>query len=170
MIIPSTGSIQKTPFVGTPNESVLIASVPLNVQKHFPATVSDLITINAPIDSTITRIFSVHADLYPGGMTISEVSGNYVLEFKTTLFFTAEINNEYVMLLSDAIDVVGVIGPVADIPVPPTPPATAPVIDTIDTALSASGASVVGKITVGAFDMNATQLMSLNVVINPDIQ
>lgn len=170
MIIPSMGSIEKTPFVGTPGESVLITSVPLNVHKHFPAAVSDLITIKGPIGTKITNIFGVHANMYPGDMEISEVAGKYVLEFKTTIFFTAEINHDYVMLLSDSIDVVGEIGPVADIPVPPTPPATAPAIGVSDTAISACGDSVVGKITVGAFDMNATQLMSLNVVINPDIQ
>lgn len=169
MIIPSTGSIQKTPFVGTPSESVLITAVPLNVQKHFPATVSDFVIIKAPPGSRITKLFGVHANMYPGGMAISEVSDKYVLEFKTTIFFTVEINSDYVMLLSDAIDVVGEIGPAADIPVPPAPPATAPVIGVSDAAISSSGDSVVGKITVDAFEINATQLMSLNVVINPDI-
>ncbi len=93
MIIPSTGSIQKTPFTATPNESVLLTAVPLNVQKHFSAAVSDLITIDAPAGSTITDLLSAHANMYPGGMTISEVSGNYVLEFKATIFFTVEIDN-----------------------------------------------------------------------------
>ncbi len=169
MIIPSTGSIQKTPFVATPVESVLLTAVPLNVQKSFSASVSDLITIDAPAGSTITELLSAHANIYPGGMMVSEVSGNYVLQFRTTIFFTVEIDNGNVILLSNVIDVVGEIGPVADIPVIPTPPVTAPVIGTSNTAISPGGTSVVGTITVGAFNMNVTQLMSLNVVINPEI-
>ena len=169
MIIPSTGSKQKRTFSATPIESVLLTAVPLSILKQFAAATSELITINAPEGSMITDLLNVHANMYPGGMTVSELSGNYVLNFKGTIFFTVEIDNGNVILMSEEIEVIGDIGPVADIPITPIPPATTPVIGTSDTAISPGGTSVKGKITVGAFSMNVTQLMELNVVIDPDI-
>jgi hypothetical protein len=168
MIIPSTESIQRRTFSGTPSESVLLTSVPLNVEKQFAAATSELLTINAPAGRTIASIVSVFANMYPMGMTISELSGNYVLQFNATINFTVTLDDANTVILSNTIGVIGEIGSVADIPIVPAPPATAPVIGTSDTGIVSGGSAVEGKITVGAFTMNVTQLMELHVVIDPD--
>lgn len=169
MIITPTGSVEKRTFTGTPTQSVFLSKVSLHVKKQFAASTSDSLTVDSPVGNTVVTLLNAHANMYPGSMTIVDEGGNYVVKFQATVFFTVELNDGNIVLLSNTIQVTGTLGLVADTPVPPTVPTVLPVIGCTDTGITAGGASVYGKITVGAFNVEVVQLSDLNVVVDPDL-
>lgn len=169
MIITPTGSVDKRTFTGSPTQSVFLSKVALHVKKQFAAATSDSLTVASPVGCTVVTLLNAHANMYPGSMSVVEDGDKYAVKFQATIFFTAELNDGNIILLSNTIQVLGTLGLIADTPVSPKIPAVLPVISCSDTGITAGGGSVYGKITIGAFDVEVVQLSDLNVVVDPDL-
>lgn len=154
-------------FTGTPTQSVRLCSVQVDVTKTFQTSTSGVITILAPLGTTIQTLISCAATIFPGPVTIVTIAGELYIQFNATIWFTVQLNNNSVVLLSQTVTVQGDLGPAADVKV--VPPLTTPTLTCINTGLNPGGVSVFGQIQVAAFNVEACELKSVQVVLDPDV-
>lgn len=170
-INPNT-NINKTDLTGTPTQSVLLTSVPLQVTKSFPESVSDTQTTNAVSAGTVSSILNSCANQYPVGVSIATVVDGgvnyYEVQFDATLFITVSTSGGAVELLSKLVNVAGRLGKVSDIPTTPTAPA-APALCATEVAISAAGNTVDCKLQVDPFSMELGQITDVKVAIDPSV-
>lgn len=170
-INPNT-NINKTDLTGTPTQSVLLTSVPLQVTKSFPQSESATQTTNAVTAGTVSSILNSCASQYPGTVSIATVADGgvnyYEVQFDATLFVTVSTSGGAVELLSKVVSVAGRLGKVSDIPTAPTAPA-APGLCAVDPVISAGGTTVDCKLQVDAFSMELGQITDVKVAIDPSV-
>jgi hypothetical protein len=155
-------------FVGVSSQAVRLCSVQVNVTKSFLTSTSNVITIPAPTGLTITNLISCAAAIFPGTIQVVDVAGTLEVQFNASIFFTVQLHNNNVILLSDTITVQGVLGPTSEVKVT-SGGCTVPTLSCINSSIGPGGASISGQIQVGPFTCETCQLKSVKVVLDPDV-
>jgi len=154
-------------FSGTPSQAVRLCSVQVSVTKSFLESLSAVITIPAPQGHTILNLISCAATIYPGAVSVVVIGGELYIEFNATIWFTVELDDHSVVVLSQTATVQGDLGAETDVKV--VPPLPTPSLSSTDTAVGPGGENVSGKIQVAAFDVETCELKSVKVVLDPDV-